>query len=225
MSVARWPILSRCFSIETPSASIGTTNADSPLWPFDLSVDAKTIDQEACPAFVMNIFEPLRTYSSPRRSAVVLIRATSEPASGSERAKEQRIGSSRSGGSHLRFCSSDPAISTGPAPSVFATIETAMPAQPHESSSPMSIPSKPGRPGPPYSSGMWTFMSPSSCAFSMRSTGWVWCSSYSAAFGRISFAANSRESSRSSRCSGVSANEIPPATPVSVAVMLGSCVD
>ena len=227
VSVARWPILSRCFSIETPCASIGTTNAVRPLWPLDLSVDAKTVDQAAWPAFVMNIFEPFRTYSSPRRSAVVLMRAASEPASGSLSANEHRIGSSRRGGSHSRFCSSEPAISTGPAPSVFATIETAIPEQPQESSSPMSMPSKPGRPGPPYSSGMWTFISPSSCAFWTRSAGWVWCSSYSAAFGRISLSANSRASARSSRCSGVSANEIPPATPVSVAVIRTRllCVD
>jgi len=41
----------------------------------------------------MNIFEPFRTYSPPRRSAVVEMRATSEPASGSERPKraEQRL--------------------------------------------------------------------------------------------------------------------------------------
>ena len=35
-----------------------------------------------------------------------------------------------------------------------------MPAQPQESSSPISIPSKPGRPSPPYSSGMWGFIRP-----------------------------------------------------------------
>ena len=62
-------------------------------------------------------------------------------------------------------------------------------------------------------------MRPSSCAFATTSAGWVACSSYSAAFGRISFSANSRASARSSRCSGVSANETPPATPVSIVVM------
>ena len=39
------------------------------------------------------------------------------------------------------------------------------------------------------------------------SAGWVMCSSYSAAFGRISFSANSCASSRSARCSSVSAND------------------
>jgi hypothetical protein len=61
VSVARCPILSRCFSTTTPSRSVGTTNALSPRWPFDLSVDAKTVSQDACPAFVMNILEPFRT--------------------------------------------------------------------------------------------------------------------------------------------------------------------
>ena len=100
MSVARWPILSRCFSTVTPSASLGTTNAVRPRWPASLSVEAKTTTHDAWPAFVMNIFEPLTTYSSPWRTAVVWIPETSEPAFGSVSANEQRIGSSSSGGSH-----------------------------------------------------------------------------------------------------------------------------
>ena len=193
-------------------------NADRPLCPCDGSVFAKTTVQAAWPAFVMKVFEPFRTYSSPRRTAVVLIRATSEPASGSVSPKEQRIGSSSRGGSHSRFCSSEPPIRTGPAPSVFATIDTAMPAQPQDSSSPISIPSKPGNPMPPYSSGTCGFISPTSCAFAITSTGWVERSSYSAALGRISFSANSRESARSSFCSSVSANEIPPTACSTVAM-------
>ena len=89
-------------------------------------------------------------------------------------------------------------------------IETVMPAQPQESSSPMRIPSKTERPGPPNSSGMWMFISPSSCAFAITSAGCVECSSYSAARGRISFSANSCASARRSRCSPVSSNETPP---------------
>ncbi len=59
--MARCPILSRCFSTVTPSRSVGTTNAESPLWPWLLSVEAKTTIHAAWPAFVMNIFEPLIT--------------------------------------------------------------------------------------------------------------------------------------------------------------------
>ena len=83
----------------------------------------------------MNVFEPLRTYSSPRRVAVVLIRATSEPASGSLSPNEQRIGSSISGGSQVRFCSSLPAAITGPAPRPLQPSDVPMPEQPQFSSS------------------------------------------------------------------------------------------
>ena len=98
-----------------------------PRWPASLSVEAKTITHEAWPALVMNIFEPLMTYSSPRRTAVVWIPETSEPAFGSVSANEQRIGSSSSGGSHSRCCSSVPAISIGSAPRMLATIDGADP--------------------------------------------------------------------------------------------------
>jgi hypothetical protein len=78
----------------------------------------------------MNVFEPLRTYSSRSRTAVVLSEATSEPAPGSESPNEQRIGSSRRGVNQRRFCSSEPAMITGPAPRPLAEIEVPMPEQP-----------------------------------------------------------------------------------------------
>ncbi len=220
VSVARCPILSRCFSTVTPGNEVGTMNAVSPRWPWLLSVEAKTTSHSALPAFVMNIFEPLMTYSSPSWTAVVWMPETSEPAFGSLSPKEQRIGLSISGGSHSCFCSSLPAIITGAAPRVLATIETAIPAQPQESSSPTSMPSKPGRPSPPYSSGMCGFIRPTSWALAMMSSGWVECSSYSAAFGRISFSANSRASCRSSRCSSLSANEMPVALDCSITAIV-----
>src|SRR5581483_109374 len=105
-------------------------NADIPFAPPLASVFAKTTVQAAYPAFVMNVFEPLMTYSSPSRTAVVFIDATSEPAPGSESPNEQRIGSSTSGVSHVRFCSSVPNPITGPAPSPFAEIEVPMHEQP-----------------------------------------------------------------------------------------------
>ena len=59
-----------------------------------------------------------------------------------ERAQDRLLGERRQ---PLRFCSSSPAITTGAEPSVFATIETAMPAQPHESSSPIEHPREAGQ--------------------------------------------------------------------------------
>ena len=59
-------------------------------------------------------------------------------------------------------------------------------------------------PGPPYSSGMWVFISPTSWAFSMTSWGQVPSLSYSQATGRISFSAKSCASSRRFFCSSVS---------------------
>ena len=191
-----------------------------PRWPFAGSVFAKTTVQVARPALVMKVFDPLSTYSSPLRSAFVFMRATSEPASGSERPKEHRIGESRRGGSQVSFCSSVPAMRTGPAPRPLARIDVAIPEQPQLSSSATSIPSNAGSSAPPSDSGTWRFMRPRSCAVAITSTGWTEPSSYSAERGRISFSANSRASARSSRCSGDSANETPPATPVSTWVML-----
>ena len=78
----------------------------------------------------MKVFDPLRTYSSPSRTAVVFSDATSEPAPGSESPNEQRIGVSTSGVSHVRFCSSEPKAMTGPAPRPLAVIEVPIPEQP-----------------------------------------------------------------------------------------------
>jgi hypothetical protein len=201
---------------------IGTTKAEIPRCPLSGSVFANTTVHAAWPAFVMKVFEPFRTYSSPLRSAVDFIRATSDPASGSLRPKEQRIGSSSKGGSHCSFCSSVPAMITGAAPRPFAPIDVAMPEQPQFSSSPTSMPSNAGSAAPPCASGTWRFMRPNSCALAITSAGCVECSSYAAALGRISLSANSRASARNSRCSGVRANETPLATPVSTWVMVCS---
>lgn len=109
---------------------------------------------DAWPAFVMNIFEPLRLYVSPWRTAVVWIPETSDPAPGSVSPKQPRIGSSTSGASHSRFCVSDPATRIGPIASPFAMIAVPIPEQPQFSSSQTSAPSKYERPSPPSSSGM-----------------------------------------------------------------------
>ena len=106
---------------------------------------------------------------------------------------------------------------------MFATIEVAMPEQPQANSSPIRICSNAERPGPPYSSGMWGFISPTSCALAITSPGCCERSSYSAATGRISRSAKSRASSRNARCSLLRAKEMPLV--VSVALTIDSRVN
>ena len=60
-----------------------TTSSDIPLWRCVGSVFAATITRSALIPFVMNVFDPFRTYSSPSRIAVVAIPARSEPVPGS----------------------------------------------------------------------------------------------------------------------------------------------
>ena len=79
-----------------------------------------------------------------------------------------------------------------------------MPEQPQASSSSISAPSRCERPTPPYSSGMWVFIRPTSWALSMMSCGQVPSLSYSQATGRISFSAKSCAMSRRFFCSSVS---------------------
>ena len=79
-----------------------------------------------------------------------------------------------------------------------------MPEHPQAISSSMIAPSRKPSPGPPYSSGRWPFIRPSSQAFSMISPGQVPSLSYSQATGRISFSANSCAISRMFFCSSVS---------------------
>ena len=55
-----------------------------------------------------------------------------------------------SGESHVRFCSSEPAMTTGPAPRPEQMIEVPIPAQPQQSSSLTSAPSSSESSGPPY---------------------------------------------------------------------------
>ena len=140
----------------------------------------------------MNVFDPLSTYSSPLRTAVVFMRATSEPASGSESPNEQRIGASTSGGSHSAFCSSVPARITGAgAEAVRAERGADARAAPVELLADEHA-VEGVEAGPPYSVGTCRFIRPSSCAFAITSTGWRMSTSCSAATGRISLAANSR---------------------------------
>ena len=91
-----------------------------------------------------------------------------------------------------------------------------MPEQPQFSSSATRQPSSRESSGPPSSAGTCRFISPTSCAFAITSAGWVMCTSYSAARGRISFSAKSCASSRSARCSSVIVKLRPSASAVAI---------
>ena len=73
------PIFGSSRATSKPGASDSTTNAEIPPCPASGSVFANTVYRPATPAFVMNRFDPSRTYSSPSRRAVVRIAAESEP--------------------------------------------------------------------------------------------------------------------------------------------------
>ncbi len=65
--------------------------------------------QRGSPAPLVHHLRPLTTYSSPSRLMLArMLVASEEATSGSVIAKHERISPSRSGRSHLSFCSSDP---------------------------------------------------------------------------------------------------------------------
>ncbi len=97
----------------------------------------------------MNTFEPLMTYSSPLRTAVVFMPDTSEPASGSVRQNEASLGSSVSMPRYSLLTSSDAPIMSGADASPLAISVVPMPEQPHPSSSSMRHPESMSSPGPP----------------------------------------------------------------------------
>lgn len=63
----------------TPGALSGMINADIPVRPGP-PVRTAAVQKSANMALVIHFFAPLTMYTSPRRSAVVVIPATSEPA-------------------------------------------------------------------------------------------------------------------------------------------------
>src|SRR3954447_24444943 len=151
----------------------------------------------------MKHFEPLRTYLSPCLTARVRMPDTSEPASGSVRQNEARFGASSRFSAYSFLTSSEAPMKIGAAARPLAPSEVWMPEQPQASSSSMRQPSRNDRPGPPYSSGAWVFIRPTSWALSMTSCGQVPSLSYSQATGRISFSAKSCAMSRRFFCSSV----------------------
>ena len=81
------------------------------------SVTAKTQYTSASPAFEMKLLAPSSTNSSPSRRAVVVMEATSEPASDSVIAKAVMTSPARERESHASFWSSVPASTIGVEPS------------------------------------------------------------------------------------------------------------
>src|SRR5918997_3935929 len=100
----------------------------------------------------MKHLEPLMTYLSPLRTAVVRMPDTSEPASGSVRQNEASLKSSVSIPRYCFLSSSEPPSASGAEARPFAPSEVVMPEHPHDSSSSMMQPSRYEAPGPPYSS-------------------------------------------------------------------------
>src|SRR3954451_10823196 len=147
---------------------------------------------------------PLMTYLSPFFTAVVRMPDTSEPASGSVRQNDASFGSSVSRPRNSFLTSSDPPRMTGAVARPLHISDVPTPEHPQPSSSSMRQPVRKSRPGPPYSSGMWLFIRPSSHACLTISVGKVESLSSSQATGRISFPAKSWASWRMSFCSSES---------------------
>ena len=89
--------------VVNPGVPRGTRKPRTPS-----SVRAQTTATSAIEPFVIHIFVPLRTQSSPSRRARVRIEPGSEPASGSVRPKQPIASPAAIRGSHSCFCSSDP---------------------------------------------------------------------------------------------------------------------
>ena len=84
VSLARRPSLFSFLPDRNPGVPFSTTKPEMPpRVPFSRSVTARTSEQSAYVAFVMNVLPPFRTHWSPRRTAVVRIPPASEPEPGS----------------------------------------------------------------------------------------------------------------------------------------------
>ena len=184
VSVARWPILSRCCSIVTPGASIGTMNADMPLLPA-ARVGLREDDRPGRVAGVRDerlraVEDVLVALAHRGRLQRGDVRAGARLRE-AERAEDRRLDERREPRRLLLVAAERG--SPGRRRGRSRRSEVPMPAQPQYSSSPTSIPSKDERPRPPYSSGTWRFIRPTSCAFAITSAGWRMCSSYSRSSG------------------------------------------
>lgn len=83
-------------------------SSEIPRAPALGSVLTANTTMSAEPPLVMNVLDPLTTYSSPRRTAVVRIALRSDPAPGSLIPIAPMTSPVAIGGSHCFFCSSVP---------------------------------------------------------------------------------------------------------------------
>ncbi len=137
--------------------------------------------------------------------------AASEPASGSDRAKQPSFWPEASAGSQACFWASLPNFRIGSHTSeLFTDMMTAVEAQARAISSRATTYETVSMPAPPQLSGTATPISPSSPSRAINSLGKRCSLSIAAARGAISLLARSRAVSRSRACSGVSSRSTIP---------------
>ena len=111
------PVICLSGRASTPGWCMSTSSIEMPacfLPPSGELVRAIVKILSPCMAFVVQIFWPFRTYSSPWGSARICSAARSEPAPGSEKPWHQMTSQCRRGLMISRFCSSVPiAITVG----------------------------------------------------------------------------------------------------------------
>ncbi len=153
-------------------------------------VTAITIYTSASLPFVMKHLDPLRTHSSPSRTAFVCCPCASVPAPGSVRPKAPSFFPDARSGTYFCFCSSVPNVSIGSTQSdVCADTITPVVPQTLESSSTHITYVRMSQPCPPYSFGTGMPRKPYFAILSTVSLGNLCCSSISCARGFASFSA------------------------------------
>ncbi len=134
---------------------------------------ANTQYQSACTTPDIQHFVPVSTQSSPSRTALVRMPTTSLPACGSESPKPARSSPVATPRTYCCFCSSLPAISTGPVGSRVSSSMSAAVFEYFATSSIASVRPRIPAPDPPYSSGTTSPSRPVSRNSSKRSCGYV----------------------------------------------------
>ena len=191
-----------------PGASFSTTKlANRGCCPSAASVRANSVtpNDMSVPAFEMNVFPPLISQPSSRRSARVRIPRASEPASGSVKPNAPSTRPSASGRSQRSRCSSEPKRYSGNEPIVTCACHAA--ATDWSATPICSIAAtKPtvDMPMPPHCSGISMPSRPNAPISRSRSVGHRASSHATGARTAISFCANSRQRSTRSRSGSVS---------------------